>query len=66
MSNVSLRIPTRAKRFLCVGALLVLIITASAPLQTNTQLTDADGKKPIDLASAAEIRSRLENAAAKK
>jgi len=32
----------------------------------KTDITDADGKKPIDLASAAEIRTLLENAAAKK
>src|SRR5262252_2392439 len=38
MSNVSLRIPGR-KRFLCLGALVVLIITASAPLPTTAQTT---------------------------
>src|SRR5262249_135238 len=36
MSNVSFRIPKGSKGFFCVGALLVLI-TASAPLQTRAQ-----------------------------
>jgi mono/diheme cytochrome c family protein len=36
MSNVFSRIPTGSKGFLCVGALLVLI-TASAPLQSRAQ-----------------------------
>src|SRR5262245_42421642 len=36
MSNVSWRIPTGTKGFLCVGALLALI-TASVPLQTRAQ-----------------------------
>src|SRR5262245_60512837 len=36
MRNIFWRIPTRSKGFLCVGALLVLI-TASAPLQTRAQ-----------------------------
>ena len=37
MRNVSLRIPRATKGFLGMGALLVLIITASAPLQTTAQ-----------------------------
>src|SRR5262245_33193957 len=37
MSDVFLRIPRSSKGFLGAGALLVLIITASTPLQTTTQ-----------------------------
>src|SRR5262245_34538728 len=42
MSNVSWRIPTGTKGFLCAGALLALI-TASAPLQTRAQTPAAAG-----------------------
>src|SRR5262252_2725565 len=42
MGHVLLRIPASSKRFLCVGALLVLI-TSSASLQTTAQTPAAGG-----------------------
>jgi hypothetical protein len=47
MANVSLRIPTGSKGFLCVGALLVLI-ASSAPSQTTAQIAQTPAASGLD------------------